>query len=281
MQYAKYFSKSLIIGCFLLSGVNSNVFCSEQDIIAPSEKATKHVALLIMATGRYVAYAERLVRSAEKFFCTDCKKTYVIFTDAQRSEPTVSVGNNTVLYIAQQRLGWPHDTLMRTSVYLKNFKQYDSGVDYMFAVDADMLFVAPVGHEIFSDRVVVKHPGFLPGDRGSYETNPISAAFVRRHEGTTYFAGGFYGGSHDEFFKTLVGMNKQIERDLAKNFIAVWHDESHLNRWFIYHPPTLILEPGYCYPEYVPTIEKRVWDYLKNFTPRLMALSKNHKEMRQ
>ncbi len=40
-----------------------------------------------------------------------------------------------------------------------------------------------------------------------------------------------------------------IDSDLNKGIIAVWHDESHLNRYFIDHPPTKILCPSYCYYE--------------------------------
>jgi histo-blood group ABO system transferase len=68
----------------------------------------------------------------------------------------------------------------------------------------------------------------------------------------------------------------QIETDLQKNFIAVWHDESHLNRFFIDHLPTKILSPSYCYPENAQNY-RAIW-HLKR---KLVALDKNHNEVRK
>ena len=60
-----------------------------------------------------------------------------------------------------------------------------------------------------------------------------------------------------------------VNRDLHKNHIAVWHDESHLNRYFIDHPPKT-LSPSYSYPERLKL----------PFPKIILALDKNHGEMR-
>ena len=44
-----------------------------------------------------------------------------------------------VVCIFQKRLGWPHDTMMRNSIYYQN-KEILADQDYLFAIDADMLF---------------------------------------------------------------------------------------------------------------------------------------------
>ena len=148
-------------------------------------------------------------------------------------------------------------------------KIFFNDFDYLFAVDADMLFVAPVGSEILSKRVATQHPGFV-GKRGTYETNRASAAYVAPQEGKTYFAGGFYGGERESFFSMMETVVANIEQDLHSDYIAIWHDESHLNRYFIDNPPTKILSPSYCYPE--------TWNL--PYTKRLLALDKNHHKMR-
>lgn len=48
--------------------------------------------------------------------------------------------------------------------------------------------------------------------------------------------------------------------------MAVWHDESHWNRYCIDHKPTTILSPSYCYPE--------SWNL--PYKKRLLALDKDH-----
>ena len=227
-------------------------------------EAKKHkVGLCIMATGRYDVYAQSLVESARPHFCTQSEVTYFVFTDGNISPA------NDVVKIYQKRLGWPHDTLKRFKVY-DTHRALLGEMDYLFALDADMRFVGSVGEEILSDRVATQHPGFI-GSRGTYETNPISTAYVGPKEGEIYFAGGFYGGSSEEFFKFIHHANEQIEKDEAKQFIAIWHDESHLNRYFIDHPPTRILSPAYCYPE----------NWRLPYPKKLLALDKNHAELRK
>ena len=48
-----------------------------------------------------------------------------------------------------------------------------------------------------------------------------------------------------KLLKTLV---RNVDIDLKNNVIPKWHDESHLNRYFIDHTPTVFLSPSYCFP---------------------------------
>lgn len=241
-----------------------NIFILLALISAAPSLYCSHVGLCIMATGKYLSFAERLINSARTYFCPEDTVTYYVFTDGQLENPAPDI-----VTVPQQRLGWPYDTLMRNAIYLGSWRLFE-GLDYIFAVDADMLFVAPVGREIFGERVGTTHPGFY-NKPGTYETNKASTAAVKPHEGKRYFAGGFFGGSHDGFLHILMTTTKNITTDLEKNIIAVWHDESHLNRYFIDYPPTTILSPSYCYPER--------WSL--PFTKKLLALDKDHAAMRK
>lgn len=225
--------------------------------------AKYRVGLCIVATGRYDKYAEELIESARKFFCKNQDVHYFVFTDGKIQQA------NDVTVVYQKRLGWPYDTLLRFSIYAKH-QQLLQGMDYLFATDADMRFVGPVGDEILAKLVATQHPGFV-GKRGSYETRKESLAYVGAKEGKYYFAGGFYGGAQKEFFAFIATVTAAIEKDLAKSIIAVWHDESHLNRYFIDKKPTKILSPAYCYPE--------SWNL--PYEKKLLALDKNHSEMRK
>lgn len=220
------------------------------------------VGLLVVATGKYIQFVKPLLDSARTYFCPNHDVTYFIFTDGvYQSEPDV-------VLLPQNKLGWPYDTLMRCAMYDKYSSELVS-MDYLFACDADMRFVDCVGDEILSPRVATQHPGYV-GQRGTYETRPISRACIYAHEGQHYFAGGFHGGSAQEFLKLAHTMHENIKIDMSKGFIAVWHDESHLNRYFVDNPPTAILSPSYCYPE--------SWNI--KYTKRLLALDKNHAEVR-
>jgi histo-blood group ABO system transferase len=231
-------------------------------IIATGDLLAAKVGLLIVATGKYDRFVDPLIESARKHFCTDQEVTFFVFADGKIGEAS------DVVRVYQEKMGWPYDTMLRNAIYLEH-KDLFASQDYLYALDADMLFVDTVGSEVFGERVATLHFGFI-GKRGTYETDPKSCAYVRQREGEYYFAGGFFGGSRDEFLNILSETTRQVYDDLIQGIIALWHDESHWNRYCIDHPPTVILSPSYCHPESL--------DF--GYQRKLVALDKNHKEVR-
>ena len=170
-----------------------------------------NVGLLVVATGKYISFVHPLIESARKHFCRNHRVTYFVFTDQELDPP------EDVVRIDQRRLGWPYDTMMRYQMYLDHWEKL-SKQDYLFACDADMLFVGDVGDEILGKRVATLHPGFV-GKRGSYETNSRSKAYIGAKEGSCYFAGGFYGGERDSFLHILTTNMEHIEDDLKRGLL--------------------------------------------------------------
>jgi histo-blood group ABO system transferase len=225
-----------------------------------------NVGLMIVATGKYVSFVPPLLDSARKHFCPGHKVTFFVFTEGQLPAAPDCVR------IEQSRLGWPYDTMMRFEMYAHQADVLKE-MDYLFACDADMLFVDTVGDEILCERVGTLHPGFV-GSRGTYETRPDSLAYIPRQEGKVYFAGGFYGGRSENVLRMCAELTRRIYDDLGRGIIAVWHDESHLNRYFIDNEPTVVLPPAYCYPEY-PDGRPGPW---KKWAPKLIAIFKHSPE---
>ena len=248
----------LLIGLFVSIEATNDELCPQK------------VGLLIVATGKYIEFVPPLLDSADQHFCTDHNVTYFVFTDGQLPDRD----NLEIIY--QKRLGWPHDTLMRHSIYHQH-RDALKDMDYLFATDADMLFVDTVGDEILSDRVATLHPGYF-NRRGTYEHRKASTAYVSPEEGTHYFCGGFHGGSAIEFLKMSRIITENILKDLSHNFIAVWHDECHLNRYFIDNPPTCILSPSYCMPGSETLIRQMG---LTGYPRKLLALVKGHEQLRR
>jgi histo-blood group ABO system transferase len=228
--------------------------------------ASKSIALLIIATNKYIDFATQLIESADKFFLTKFNVEYILFTDHHdltlKSDRKINI-------IRVNHKPWPWMTLGRYQIF-QSKKEKLLNYDYLFYCDADMKFCDIVGPEILSDRVATQHPGYC-GTRGTPETDPNSLACVFEFEDMQYFAGGFNGGKSTEYIKMSETLSNNINKDINKNIIAVWHDESHMNRYFIDNPPTRILDPGYCYGESLKP----------PFTPRLLALDKDHNEIRK
>lgn len=225
------------------------------------------VGLLIIATNKYQKFIQPLIDSANKYFLTkeDVDVEYFIFTDTFYN---VENAKRRVNIILTKHEPWPWMTLGRYHIFTKN-KEELSKLDYLFYCDADMLFCDHVGDEILSHLVATQHPGYF-GRRGTPETNPKSLACVHQYEYMQYFAGGFNGGTSSEYLLMSDSISTNISEDFKDNIVAVWHDESHLNRYLINNPPTKILDPGYCYGESLKP----------PFRPRLIALDKNHQELR-
>jgi len=223
------------------------------------------VGLLVIATNNYINFIPKLRESVSRYFLNRHDITFFLFTDRKAPDGVVK--------IPHEHQQWPYPTLMRYHTFSKHQEKLFQ-MDYLYYCDADMKFVANVGDEILGELVATKHPGFYdrPRHEFTYERRKESAAFVDLNEGIHYFAGGFNGGRADRFLELAEDIAQMIDRDLSRRIIAVWHDESYLNRYLIDTPPTKILSPSYCYPE---------WEgWTPPFPPKLIALEKNHAAMK-
>ena len=222
------------------------------------------VGLLIIATNKYTQFLQPLIESADKYFLPNQEVTYFVFTNKDIDINT----NRNIVKIDVEHKEWPWMTLGRYKIFSENSESL-SNMDYLYYCDVDMKFVDVVGDEILSDRVATQHPGYY-GTRGTPETNPKSLACVYPNEEMQYFAGGFNGGSSEEYLKMSKTISNNIDIDYSNGIIAIWHDESHMNRYFIDNKPTKILSPSYCYGESMNI----------PFDKKLLALDKNHSEVR-
>ena len=224
----------------------------------------KKIGLILIATGKYDTFIQQLISSADEFFMKGHQVTYFLFTDSKLS----IVSDRNIIVTKRKHQPFPYATLLRYNCFSGN-KDLFKEQDYLFYSDIDMKFVSEVSDEILSKRVVTLHPGYV-GERGDPETNPKSKAYISDIEEMKYFAGGFNGGETQTFLEMSDILDFNIQDDLNRGIKAKWDDESHLNRYMIDNPPTKILDPGYCYPENLKL----------DYTKRLLALDKNHKQIR-
>ena len=171
---------------------------------------------------------------------------------------------------------WPMPTLKRYNYFIKE-KEYISQFDYCFYFDVDMGIVGKVGDEVLGDLVATMHPyqSFYPKEQRTYDRNPKSLAYVPAgQEGELYYAGGFNGGSTKKFLEMAETIAYRVNDDLTRGVIALWHDESHMNRYLIDNPPTLSLTPSYCFAEE----QMQNPDY--PYEAKIIALRKDHNELR-
>jgi histo-blood group ABO system transferase len=217
------------------------------------------IGLMTIATGKaYQEYAYDLFESANSFFP---EADQIVFTDS----PSAFRLKTNAIYVDE--MGYPEATLFRYRTFLSK-SWFLSSYDYLFYADADMQFVRPVENIIYSDLVATLHPGYYK-QKGTPETRSISTACCP--DNRAYYCGGFQGGSAERYLEAARVMAANIEEDERNKVLAVWHDESHWNRYLRDVPPTQVLTPSYCYPE--DYSGGYMWEP-SDFPPILVALDK-------
>lgn len=232
------------------------------------------IGLLVIATNDYTDFLQPLITSADKHLLkersyegrsTKLDVTYFVFSNKDLNLQS----DRDIIYTKVHHKPWPWMTLGRYHIFHEVHDKLKD-MDFLYYCDSDMLFVDAVGQEILGERVGTIHPGFL-GGRGTPESNPQSTAYIPANVPVSYCAGGFNGGSSSEFLAMAEKLSRNISQDFHNGIIAIWHDESHLNRYYAEFAPTVRLDPSYCYPE--------SWDL--PFPKKLLALDKNHEEIRK
>jgi hypothetical protein len=107
--------------------------------------------------------------------------------------------------------------------------------------------ILPVNNEI----VAAKH-FYLENSTGTYETNINSTAYVEVTDMLygKYCQACFFGSNSQSFIKMTMELNENINKDLKNNYIAIWHDESHFNK-YILNNPCKLLHSGYTHPPFI------------------------------
>lgn len=208
------------------------------------------IGVLYICTGKYIRFWDEFYRTAEQHLLPEANKHYFVFTDGDFAEQN----NANVTKVYQKNLGWPDNTLRRFHMFLGIEERLEQ-FDYLYFFNANCRFKKTIGTEFLpkaSDQLlVVQHPGQIdkPANQLPYERNPRSRAYIPFGTGKYYVCGGINGGQAKTFLRFARDARQAIDEDFRDGIVATWHDESHLNRYILKHPYTL-LHAGYCYPQH-------------------------------
>lgn len=199
--------------------------------------------------------------------------------------------------------GWPEATLFRYDFILQNEKSFKE--DIIMYCDSDMLVLGEfedlLNPESWkSGLAFVQHPGFFRNDRlkgfldfcrnpkllipkfrsflvgapgiGSWEGAKWSSAYVAPAARRNYVHGAIWFGEKGSVIEMCKVLSRNIHKDLELNYIATWHDESHLN-W--YHSKFF----GTVLSCELSGVLK--YKHLKRLQPRLVTVEKSKSEGRE
>ena len=178
----------------------------------------KKVAVLYIATGKYVRLWPGFLESAEKYLLKSCEVEYFVFTDVDHLAEEED--NPRIHRIFQEPMPWPYTTLLRFEIFLKAEEQLKE-FDYIYFFNANCEF--------------------------KYDHNPRCKAYIPMGLGRDYVCGGINGGDRDAYLKFCHTLQKRIRQDKDRGIIALWHDESHINWYAFTHPHYRLLDASFCF----------------------------------
>lgn len=223
------------------------------------------IAILYICTGKYNQFFEDFYKSAMKFFLPSCEKAFFVWTDNDE----IAKDLNNVWMIHKECAGFPMDSLFRFEMFLSVADKLED-FDYIYFIQANALFVQPVGLEILPDESglamgiwggkMLKRPACLY----PYERNKKSLAYVAPYGSNyVYYMGGINGGKSKSYLDMVRTLSANIRDDYNRGIIAKVHDQSHINAYMRNHT-CKIITPEYCWPE----------ECRSNFEPKMIFRDK-------
>lgn len=220
------------------------------------------IGLSVFATGRYLEkYLKSFLISAEQFFMTGHRVIYYIFADNIANIPHMELPEGRFMRVTEvkEEKRWQDNSMNRMLIIGKLIKSHIMHeVDYIFCMDVDQVFKDSFGVETLGKRVAQLHAWFYRENKSkfTYERRRNSAAYIAEEDGDFYYHAAVFGGIPSSVLDLVTACYEGIEKDKKNNVEAVWHDESHLNRYFLNHKPTLVLSPEYCWDEIIAENEE-------------------------
>lgn len=197
------------------------------------------IAILYICTGKYSVLWKEFYESTEMYFCKDYSKEYYVFTDALTIE--YACNNERVHLLYQKPLPWPYPTLLRFSMF-QSISEKLRKHDYVFFFNANAKILKTISAEMILPRrnhheklVVAKHPTYnWSCFDNPFDRNPRCKAYVPYGLGKLYIQACLLGGTEKNFMRMTRKLAKQIDNDLKHGVIALWHDESYVNRYILF-----------------------------------------------
>tara|TARA_B100000700_G_C15053412_1_gene861528 strand:- start:702 stop:1427 length:726 start_codon:yes stop_codon:yes gene_type:complete len=231
------------------------------------------ICVIFIGTNKYSDFFPGYYAAVKRYFLPDFEKTFYVFTDLPKKE---YYDKEDVVITEIEHVGWPWITLHRFK-FMNYQKDNLAKFDYVFFLDADLWPCSNIGEEIIAHGkpyIGVHHPGFI-GKIGTFETNPMSRAniFDKKYDLSIYRQGCFWGGKAEYITKMCAELNKRVDSDTENNVVAIWHDESHMNKYFLENNDNVYtLHPGFATPQ-------NGYEYIKqNYKTMMVHLHKDIKE---
>ena len=181
------------------------------------------------------------IRNIKENFCPNIdKKIFVFTTEDEKYDDSVIIKKLPCISYFKDKCPMKYIEFQK---HITDYREYD----YVYYIDCRLRFLFEVNEEVLCSSIGVLHPGYIEKDESehSYDRNSSSSACIEIGKGKNYYFDTIVGGSCTNFIKTVNIISDLHSRDYQNKVVALWGDESYLNKYFLYNEPKLKLSPEY------------------------------------
>ena len=200
---------------------------------------TKTIGIAIVCTNIYFVLGIRFVKRFMHFYKGNYNIQFYLFTDTDPIPYLPGLSN--INYKNTTHNEWVDAT---NSKYSSIIQIENEQLDYIYYFDADTNISRDFTEDWFlGDIVGGQHFGdknHMVIEGRPYDRNPNSKAYVpvdtQLHQ--VYYYGAFWGGKKDNVISLCKLLYSNQIFDKGLQYEPIWNDESYINQYFHYNPPT-------------------------------------------
>lgn len=194
------------------------------------------IGIVVICTNAYFILGLRFVKKFMKHYKGENEIVFYLFTD---THPIPYAPNLNIHYFHTVHKHWQDGT---NSKFKNMLELKDEPCDYFYYFDADTNIDRDFTEWFLGDLVGGEHYNNSWEQEKQYDRNPLSRSYVPKDTPLLqmYFYGAFFGGKKEHVIAFCQTNYDNQQADKLIGYEPCWNDESYINHYFHYHPPTVV-----------------------------------------
>jgi len=194
------------------------------------------IGIVVICTNAYFILGLRFIKKFMKHYKGNHEIIFYLFTD---TDPIPYAPNLNVRYFHTVHKHWQDGT---NSKFKNILDLKEESCDFFYYFDADTNIDKDFTEWFLGDLVGGEHYNNRWEQEKPYDRNPLSRSYVPKDTPLLqmYFYGAFFGGKKEHVLAFCQTNYDNQQADKLIGYEPCWNDESYINHYFHYHPPTVV-----------------------------------------